>query len=41
MSKKQASDTIDAIFYSLTITYEMRQVVTQALCSAYWIVIVS
>jgi len=27
VSKRQASDTIDAIFYSLTITYETRQVV--------------
>jgi hypothetical protein len=41
MSKRQASDTIDAIFYSLTITYETRQIVIPALCSAYWIVIVS
>ena len=41
VSKRQASDTIDAIFYSFTVTYETRQVVTPALCSAYWIVIVS
>jgi len=41
VSKRQASDTIDAIFYSLTITYETSQVITPTLCSAYWIVIVS
>jgi hypothetical protein len=41
VSKRQASDTIDAIFYSLTITYETRQVVIPAFCIAYWLVIVS
>jgi hypothetical protein len=41
VSKRQASDTIDAIFYPLTITYETRQVITPTLCSAYWLNIVS
>ena len=41
ISKRQASDTIDAIFYSLTITYETRHVITPAFCLAYWLVIVS